>query len=368
MAATTANPVFVRARDLPVTDNRRPPTVLEICLAAERTAGTGSVAGAQQIGGLWRIYPTAKEARTQLLVQGLRISGTVIQLANVNPYVVRDEGGEEKPTTKVFVDNVPISVADSEIEAALTKVGCELRSSVKAERARDPDGKLTRFLTGRRFVFITVPPVPLDQSLRISIFNAKVYHREQKLTKKAVICSNCLEANHHFSQCIKDVVCMTCRSSGHKRGDPACKLAPAEQSGEDRRMDMAQRQDSAEETPVRMSGKNGERVRSESKESNECESMTNEKGNESELQKQKQQQKKEQEERKNRGRTASRQALLGTSLELRRSPHSPRSPRKRSETPKRPRSTEDSPETESNKKVTRSKYRSVSQSCGSVQR
>ena len=66
--------------------------------------------------------------------------------------------GEEKPETKVWIDNVPISVADSEIEEALVKVRCQLRSSIKLEKARDADKKLTHFLMERRFLFITVSP------------------------------------------------------------------------------------------------------------------------------------------------------------------------------------------------------------------
>ncbi|XP_076435070.1 uncharacterized protein LOC143274947 [Babylonia areolata] len=66
------NPVFLRQKDIPDVDNNRP-TVLEMCLAAERSSGQGSVLGAQDIRGLWRIYPATKESRTELLVKGLRL-------------------------------------------------------------------------------------------------------------------------------------------------------------------------------------------------------------------------------------------------------------------------------------------------------
>ena len=61
------------------------------------------------------------------------------------------------------MDNVPISESDTEIEHALLKTVCELRSSVKMERARDADQKLTRCVTGRRFVFISVPNQPPEK-------------------------------------------------------------------------------------------------------------------------------------------------------------------------------------------------------------
>lgn len=221
---STVQPVFLKQNSIPDCVINRP-SVLEMCLAAERTSGQGSILGAQEIRGLWRIYPATREARTELLVKGLRLRNTSLQVSNSNPFILRDDTGEEKPTTKLWIDNIPISVAESEIEHVLVKVGCELRSAIKMERARDADNKLTRFLTGRRFVFITVPPTPLDKTLKINIFTAKVYHKEQKSIPKSVICSRCLQPNHHVSQCTNEVVCRECKQTGHKRGDPRCEAA-----------------------------------------------------------------------------------------------------------------------------------------------
>ena len=219
-------PVFLKARDIPDVERNRP-SVIEMCVAGERVGGRGSMIGAQQIGGLWRLYPTTREARTQLLLRGLAVRGAVLQLSSTNPYHIRDDSDEEKPSTKVWIDNLPISVADSEIEHSLVKLGCELRSSIRLERARDAGNKMTRFLTGRRFVFITVPTAPLEKTLKISMFTAKVYHREQKLSEKTVMCGNCLEEGHHRSMCERDIVCLACREPGHKRGDPRCQTTQA---------------------------------------------------------------------------------------------------------------------------------------------
>ena len=234
--STSVLPVFFKSKDLPDAFSDRPASVLEICLAAERTAGSGSTIGAQLIGGLWRLYPATKEARSVLLVQGLRLRGVLVQVQNSNPFVIRGDSGEERVTTKVWVDNVPISVADKEIEHSLLKSGCELRSSVQMERARNADQKLTRFLTGRRFVFISVPDKPLEKTMQVSIFKAKIYHREQKLAQKVAVCSNCLENGHHSSVCSKEVVCMACNLSGHKRGDPKCLFPVAGQEKDEARV------------------------------------------------------------------------------------------------------------------------------------
>ena len=50
-------------------------------------------------------------------MKGMRVRETVIQVSNINPFVLRDDMGQEKPTTNVWID-----VADSEIEHALTKI------------------------------------------------------------------------------------------------------------------------------------------------------------------------------------------------------------------------------------------------------
>lgn len=225
-------PVFIRNNDIARTA-LNPATVLEVCLAAERISGRGSIIGAQDIRGLWRIYPANRDSRNTLLIQGIALRGMTIKVCATNPYTLRDNAGEETPSTKVWIDDIPISVADSEIEFSLVKLGCELRSAVKMERARDADNKLTRFLTGRRFVFITTPTTPLEKTMKVGgFFTAKVYHREQKLVKKKVICSKCLNEGHHVSQCDREVVCRDCLKPGHKRGDNACSARASETEGD----------------------------------------------------------------------------------------------------------------------------------------
>lgn len=191
-------------------------------MAAERTSGQGSILGAQDIRSLWRIYPATKQARTELLIKAMSVRGFLVQVSDVNPFVLRENTGEEKPATKLWISDLPLSVANSEIEHSLTKLGLELRSDIKQERYRDIDNKLTRFETGRRFVFVTVPSKPLDPTLTVSFFVAKVYHKEQKLQQKSVMCSKCLTKGHHASMCENDVVCRACHKPGHKQGSEVC--------------------------------------------------------------------------------------------------------------------------------------------------
>ena len=330
---STITPVFLRQRDIPDSANTRP-TVLEMCLAAERVAGHGSILGAQDIRGLWRIYPSTKEARAELLVKGMRVRETVLQVSNTNPFILRDDTGEEKPTTKVWIDNVPISVANSEIEHSLTKIGCQLRSAIQAERARDADHRLTRFLTGRRFVFITVPPTPLDKDLKVSLFTAKIFHREQKLVQKTTTCSKCLEQGHHVSMCENELVCRACKRPGHKRGDPLCQLsAPARPTQGSRPVDGPdQRSSGGQETTARAtrSGSVSERATCATGATGAGEKAVVTDGVNTD---ERRGGEREDGQTNQRGRTCRRQTTLRSILEL-------EHPRSRSETPKRRRSRE----------------------------
>ena len=216
----TVEPVFVLRRDIPQGYENRP-TVLEVCVAAENTSGRGTILGSQPIGGLWRIYPNSREARNALLLQDLTMRQVKVKVTGTNPYLFKDDRGVEVPTTKVWIDEIPISVSNKEIELSLKRLGCELRSDIKMERARDNDRLLTRFLTGRRFVFITVPSTPLDKTMPVGgLFKAKIFHKEQKTVK--LFCSRCLQDGHNFSQCNNDIVCRVCRLSGHRSGDSEC--------------------------------------------------------------------------------------------------------------------------------------------------
>ena len=302
---STVSPVFIKTRDIPDNETNRL-SVLEMCIGAEKVSGAGSILGAQTIRGLWRIYPTTKEGRTELLIKGVRLRGTVIQVSHTNPFVLREASGEEKPTTKLWIDNLPISVADSEIEHSLSKIGCELRSKITMEKARDNDKKLTRFLTGRRFVFISIPPAPLDPVLNVSAFNAKLYHREQKIAGKPATCSRCLKTGHHVSQCDGEVVCRQCGQTGHKQGSPQCLLDesdPISQADQ-----ITHSHPDMTEVSVTNTNNKSHKAGSPAKGSPRSDFLF----------------------RKERGRTSSRQTTIIESLE--------RSPRERSATPKRRRS------------------------------
>ena len=146
--------------------------------------------------------------------------GTQVSLLPKNPFTLQDQNSE-KPATKLWVGNVPMTVDDNVIETALKKLGCEMRSTVRKELARDKNGKLTKWETGRRFVFITVPATPLPKLCTMGIFSAELYHREmkEKRDENRKKCANCLLPDHAAATCTNPVVCLTCFRPGHRRSE-----------------------------------------------------------------------------------------------------------------------------------------------------
>ena len=92
------------------------------------------------------------------------------------------------------------------------------------ERDRDERGVLTRWLTGRRFVYITIPGRALPEKISIGSATATLYHREQKNKPENSTCSRCFTKGHLASSCTSDIVCRTCNQPGHKSGHPSCPL------------------------------------------------------------------------------------------------------------------------------------------------
>ncbi|KAK7485108.1 hypothetical protein BaRGS_00023648 [Batillaria attramentaria] len=123
----SVEPVFLRQRDLPArqdstvlgdlnrTDERY--CALDICLAAERACGKETIHGAQEIRGLWRIYPLTREARNQLLLEGIELRGRSVSLYNRNPSILNENNGIEVPTTRLWISDLPISVDNDDIES-----------------------------------------------------------------------------------------------------------------------------------------------------------------------------------------------------------------------------------------------------------
>ena len=88
-----------------------------------------------------------------------------MELLDKNPFILGDQ--TEKLATKVLTGSIPLSCMNNEVEEAPRKIGCELRSMLRSDLARDRGGKLTNWETGRRFAFITTPSTTLAPTLTI---------------------------------------------------------------------------------------------------------------------------------------------------------------------------------------------------------
>ena len=217
-------PVFFKNSDVLI-ENNQWLSVYEICKACslvvvttEKERENNPIEGAQKIGDLWRIYLKDQLARVKLLSYGITLRGQQIELKERNPFTIVGYEGIE--TTRLFIRNIPLSFDNNEIIEALKVLGVEMVNTMKDARARDPDGKLTNFKTGDRFVDMVVPDDPLPKKLSIGIFTASLYHKEQKNSEKE--CGNCMMKGHLRKNCPNEVVCYVCRNAGHKKGDPEC--------------------------------------------------------------------------------------------------------------------------------------------------
>ena len=191
---------------------------LEVCLAVcIVVADETHVEGAQRIGGLWRIYLTNPNTRTQLLCTGFNLRGIQLNLKNKNPFL-HTLGREDFKTTRLYVRNIPLSFDNGEIEKVLRSKKIEMVSPIKYVRARTKEGKLTNFKTGDRFVDVVIPSEPLPKKVQIGIWNASIYHKEQKQIKNDIECGNCKGKGHIRRDCPNEPVCYDCLQTGHIKG------------------------------------------------------------------------------------------------------------------------------------------------------
>jgi hypothetical protein len=176
-------------------------TVYEVCVAAEKEAGTNRIDGAQIIRGLWRVYFSERadtRTRIQLLAKGLTIRNIHVNVYDKNPFMTRNN----REATRVMIGGIPLSVSNDQILADFSAVCRQKNSTVigemKYELARDENGKLTRFKTGRRFLYIDPNPNnPIPKQLPLAGFTASIRYKEQN----EVHCPICNQQGHSPNKC-----------------------------------------------------------------------------------------------------------------------------------------------------------------------
>ncbi|KAL8558306.1 hypothetical protein ACOMHN_059553 [Nucella lapillus] len=226
---TNVTPVFVLNNQLPAFDQKQF-TTLEICSAEEKTSGFETEDGTQRIGGLWRIYLRNKEARQKVILQGFAIRGVRVEVKDRNPFLVSSPDGEEKeiPATKLTINNIALSFSDEEILKTIKNLNVSVRSKLILEMDRDSMGKLTRWKTGRRFLYIDIPAKPLPRLVEMGPFRATLYDKKQKTAQRQneAECGKCLQKGHRTAECVNPVKCRQCFRDGHKAGDTQYDMTP----------------------------------------------------------------------------------------------------------------------------------------------
>ena len=154
---------------------------------------------------------------------GDKPEGHTIMVTGINPYRPVDSNSRVESTTRLTISDIPMHLPAAELEDALSQVGCDIRSKVLYEMARDERGKLSRFQTGNRFVYMIVSETSLLKTFRMGIFNPRLFYKEQLHTSTRK-CFKCLQSGHIVWECINEEVCRTCFGTGHKTKDPVCTL------------------------------------------------------------------------------------------------------------------------------------------------
>ncbi len=215
-------PLYMKHQDLGL-GQRENISVYEICKAMYEIIDRKEIEGAQKVGGLWRIYLNSTEARAQLLVQGYTFRGKSIPLSENNPYQSRD-GQDMRRHVKVTVQNMPLSVANSEVDLLISRLGAKIEKKAEYEYELDENKKITTIKNGNRIVYVNggVRDDPLPRFTFLGNWRCGVYHYGQKPPEKQ--CYRCLETGHLKSQCINNRACRTCRKTTHKEGSEDCEF------------------------------------------------------------------------------------------------------------------------------------------------
>ena len=155
----------------------RPLDGFTVCKACETTAGKGTIIGAQPWGRVFRIYPASSSARNCLLEKGVSIDGVHAAVLPSNPMMTGTT-----PSVRVLIGNIPLSVSNHDIYDSFSALeGVRVRSSrLFYECYREDDRTLSPFKTGRRFVYIDPPKLPLPKFFQVGQWRASLYYFGQK--------------------------------------------------------------------------------------------------------------------------------------------------------------------------------------------
>ena len=136
--------------------------------------------------------------------RGVLLLGHRVQAYDQNPFILSGQNGDEIPSTKLWISDIPLSGASEDIESAPSRLGVVLRS------------KLIQDLKNKK-----QKKTEMESSIGVKIggFSARLYHKEQQDGETAGSVFALSPAGSHRApeQCgVQGVV------RAVKRGDPTC--------------------------------------------------------------------------------------------------------------------------------------------------
>ena len=102
-------------------------TPYALCKEVMKIIDRKYIEGAQKIRNLWRIYINDQDAKESLESAGLSVQGISVPLYKDNPFIRnedRDNSGRKK--IKIVIQNLPLSIANKEIETMLSSMNCPM--------------------------------------------------------------------------------------------------------------------------------------------------------------------------------------------------------------------------------------------------
>ena len=226
-AARGIHPVFVRHSDLGM-DAKQQVKEYVLCKELYKVINRDDLEGVQRVRGLWRLYVTTPEARVKLLTEGFSFNGIAVRPQDQNPFrpIQLDDNTDVIPkTTKITISNLPLSIANDEIEKMLKGLECELQTKVEYEYVRDYVGNLTSIKNGNRSVLVASEHIqdhPLPRNVHCGNWRCTIYYFKQP--KPIVKCYNCGKTGHTQNRCRGERVCKACGNTGHLEGTSQCNL------------------------------------------------------------------------------------------------------------------------------------------------
>ena len=182
----TTEAVYLRDTDINIRGN----IILELCTAVNNT-WPGEAIGAQKVQQVWKLYVRSSSTRAGLIVRGMNIKGTKIDVFDENPVV-----DNNKQSERVVIKDLPATLPAHVIQAYFLSLSqIRVKSKVLYARERIGGEVMSPYINGDRLVYITPNPAPpLPKETVIGGFPCRIWHRSQKN-----FCKRCDSHGHRTS-------------------------------------------------------------------------------------------------------------------------------------------------------------------------